>query len=116
MILKILTIALIVIAVYMGCKQGLAMVSGKPEMLQMLGKLGMNSTAIMILGIITLISAVMILIPQTFVWGNFLMAGTILLIMCLELFHGDIKGALIELPFIALNLVIIYLNYPFKFS
>lgn len=116
MILKVLTIALILIAVYMGFKQGLAMISGKAEMLQMLGKLGMNNTAIMILGIITLISAVMILIPQTFVWGNFLMAGTILLIMSLELFHGDIKGALIELPFITLNLVIIYLNYPFKFS
>ncbi|MBK1897155.1 hypothetical protein [Chryseobacterium paridis] len=116
MIVKILTIALIVIAVYMGFKQGLAMISGKLEMIQMLGKLGMSNTAIMILGIVTLVSAVMIVIPQTFVWGNFLMAGTILLIMCLELFHGDIKGALIELPFMGLNLLIIFLNYPFKFS
>ncbi|MFP7655293.1 hypothetical protein [Chryseobacterium proteolyticum] len=116
MILKILTIALIVFAMYMGFKQGIAMVSGKPEMLQMLGRIGMNNTAVMVLGIITIISAVLIVIPQTFFWGNFLMAGTILLIMGLELFHGDIKGALIELPFMGLNLLIIFLNYPFKFS
>ncbi|ASW73134.1 hypothetical protein IQ37_13860 [Chryseobacterium piperi] len=116
MILKIVSIALILVAVYMGFKQGWAMISGKAEMLQMLGKLGMSASAVMILGVITLLSAVMILIPQTFVWGNFIMAGTILLIMCLELFHGDIKGALIEFPFIILNLIIIYLNYPFKFS
>jgi hypothetical protein len=115
MIAKIINIILILFAVYMGIKQGWAMVSGKPEMLQMLGKLGMNNTAIMILGILTLVSAVLILIPQTFVFGNILMAGTILVIMGLEIFHGDVKGALIELPFILLNVIIIWLKYPFKF-
>jgi hypothetical protein len=114
MILKIINAVLILVAVYMGAKQGWAMVSGKPEMLQMLGKLGLNNTAITILGAFTLLSAVMIIIPQTFVWGNFLMAGTILLIMCLELFHGDLKGAFIELPFIILNLIIIYFKHPLK--
>lgn len=115
MITKILNIILILFAVYMGIKQGWAMVSGKPEMLQMLGKLGLSSGMIMLLGILTLASAVMILIPQTFVPGNILMAGTILLILVLELFHGDIKGAFIELPFILLNIIIIFLKYPFRF-
>jgi hypothetical protein len=114
MTLKIINAVLILVAVYMGIKQGWAMVSGKSEMLQMLGKLGLNSTAITILGVFTLLSAAMIVIPQTFVWGNFLMAGTILLILCLELFHGDLKGAFIELPFIILNLMIIYLKHPLK--
>lgn len=91
MILKILTIALIVFAVYMGFKQGIAMVSGKPEMLQMLGRIGMNNTAVMVLGIINIISAVLIVIPQTFFWGNFLMAGTILLIYGTRAFSRGYK-------------------------
>ena len=50
--------------------------------------------------------------PKTFVWGNFLMAATILLIMCFHLLDKDLKGFAIELPFLLLNLLIIYLQHP----
>ena len=114
MIVKILNGLLILGAVYMGCKQGYAMFSGKAEMMEMFGKWGFNRTSMMINGAITLLAALMILFPKTFVWGNFLMAAGILMIICLHLLNKDLKGAGIEIPFLLLNLVIIYLQHPLK--
>ncbi len=98
----------------MGLKQGYAMFSGKPEMLELFSKWGFSKTGVMINGIITMISALLILFPKTFVWGNFLMAAGILMIMCFHLLDKDLKGFAIELPFLLLNFVIIYLQHPFS--
>ncbi|MDR6782840.1 hypothetical protein ABIE26_000673 [Pedobacter africanus] len=112
--LKIINVILMLVAVFMGLKQGYAMFSVKPEMLEMFGKWGFSKAGIMINGAVTMIAAVLILFPKTFVWGNFIMAAGILLIICLDLLDKNLKGAAIELPFLLLNLVIIYLQYPFK--
>ena len=112
MILKIINSALILVAVFMGMKQGYAMFSGKPEMLEMFSKWNFSKTAVMINGAVTMIAALLILFPKTFVWGNFLMAAGILMIICLQLLNKDLKGAAIEIPFLLLNLAIIYLQHP----
>ncbi|MCY1662158.1 MAG: hypothetical protein GXO46_10205 [Chlorobi bacterium] len=112
MILKLINSVLILIAVCMGVKQGYAMFSGKPEMLEMFGKWNFSKTAVMINGGTTILAAVLILFPKTFVWGNFLMAAGILMIICLQLVSKDLKGAAIELPFLLLNLVILYFQHP----
>jgi hypothetical protein len=112
MIIKVINSLLILFAVFMGIKQGYAMLTSKPEMMELFGKWNFSRTAIMITGVCTLVSALLILYPKTFVWGNFLMAAGILMIICLQLSVKDLKGAAIELPFFALNLIIIYLQYP----
>lgn len=114
MIFKIINGILMLVAVYMGFKQGYAMFSGKPEMIDLFGKWGFNKTGLMINGAITIIAALLILFPETFVWGNFLMAAGILLIICFHLLDKDLKGMAIELPFLLLNLVIVYLQHPLK--
>ncbi|HNR73610.1 MAG: hypothetical protein UZ12_BCD005002075 [Bacteroidetes bacterium OLB12] len=114
MIVKIINAVLILAAVFMGLKQGSAMAMGKPEMLEMFGKWDFTKTGVMINGIITMLAAVLILFPKTFVWGNFLMAAGILLIICFHLMDKDFKGVAIELPFLLLNLIIIYLQHPLK--
>lgn len=114
MILKIISALLIFTAVFMGCKQGIAMFSGKPEMTAMFGKWGFDKTGLMINGAITLLASLLIIFPKTFVWGNFLMAAGILLIICFHLTDKDFKGVLTELPFLFLNLLIIYLQHPLK--
>jgi hypothetical protein len=114
MILKIINGVLILVAVFMGFKQGYAMFSGKPEMMEMFGKWGFGKTGLMINGAVTILAAVLILFPKTFVWGNFLMAAGILLIICFHLLDKDFKGVMIELPFLFLNLLIIYLQHPLK--
>ncbi|MBV6479197.1 MAG: hypothetical protein HGGPFJEG_01958 [Ignavibacteria bacterium] len=110
--IKIFNSVLILVAVFMGLKQGWAMFTGKPEMLEMFSKWDFNKTGLLILGLITMISALLILHPKTFLWGNFLMAAGILLIICLHLLNKDLKGMAIELPFLLLNLLIIYLQHP----
>lgn len=112
MILKILNLILIFFAVFMGVKQGYAMLSLKPEMWEMFNKWGFNKYSLMINGGATLLAACMILFPRTFVFGNFFMAAGILLIICFHLHDRNFKGAIIELPFLLLNLLIIYLRYP----
>ena len=114
MLLKGINLILMVVAVFMGLKQGLAMLSGKPEMLELFGKWDFTKTGIAMLGLVTALSAALIIFPRTFVWGNFLMAATILLIICFHLGDKDLKGAGVELPFLILNLMIIYLQHPFK--
>lgn len=114
MILKIINSILILFAVFMGIKHGWNMLTAKPEMLEMFGKWNFTKNAVIINGFVTLIASVLILFPKTFVWGNFLMAAGILMIMCLQLLHKDLKGVVIEIPFLLLNLVIIYLQHPLK--
>ncbi|MCX8525380.1 DoxX family protein [Chryseobacterium formosus] len=114
MILKIINTVLILVSVFMGFKQGYAMFSGKPEMMEMFGKWGFGKTGLMINGAVTILAAILILFPKTFVWGNFLMAAGILLIICFHLLDKDLKGVAIEIPFLLLNLLIIYLQHPLK--
>lgn len=114
MIIKILNSALILFAVFMGAKHGWNMLMAKPEMLEMFGKWNLGRNATVINGAVTLMASIMILFPKTFVWGNFLMAAGILMIMCLQLLNKDLKGFAIEVPFLLLNLIIIYLQHPLK--
>jgi len=114
MALRIINGVLILIAVFMGLKQGWAMVSGKQEMLDMFGKWHFDKSGVLSFGLVTMISSLLILFPRTFLWGNFLMAASILLIMCFHLLDKDLKGVAIELPFFLLNLVIIYLQHPLR--
>ena len=112
MILKIISSVLLLVAAFMGFKQGWAMLSAKPEMIELFSKWGFGKPGLMAMGIVTLLSSVLLLFPKTFVWGNFLMAAGILLIICFHLLDKDLKGVAIELPFFLLNLVIIYLQHP----
>ena len=114
MILKIINSILILVAVFMGLKQGYAMFSGKAEMMEMFGKWGFSRTGLTVNGTVTMIAALLILFPKTFVWGNFIMAAGILMIICFHLLDRDLKGVMIEIPFLLLNLMIICLQYPFK--
>ncbi|MFS0490907.1 DoxX family protein [Leadbetterella byssophila] len=114
MILKIINSFLILFAVFMGTKHGWNMLTAKPEMLEMFGKWDFSKNAVVINGAVTLLASVLILFPKTFVWGNFLMAAGILMIICLQLLNKDLKGVATEIPFLVLNLVIIYLQHPLK--
>ncbi len=113
MVLKIINTLLILFAVYMGVKQGSAMLTGKPAMIELFGKWQVGPTGVMLLGIATLAGAVLTLLPQTFVYGNFITAAGIMLIIAFQLSDRNLKGVAIELPFLLLSLLIIYLRYPF---
>lgn len=114
MIMKIINTALILVALFMGVKHGWSMLMAKPEMLTFFGKWGLGKNFVIANGAVLLLSCVLMLFPKTFVWGNFLMAGGILLIICMQLGSKDLKAVAIEVPFLLLNLIIVYLQYPWK--
>lgn len=114
MAVRILNAVLILFVVFMGIKQGWNMLTARPEMIEMFGKWNFSRNAVAINGAITLLASLLILFPKTFVWGNFLMATGILMIICLQLLHRELKGAVIEVPFFLLNLIVIYLQHRLK--
>ena len=110
--LKIINALLILFAVFMGIKQGWAMVSGKPEMVEMFSKWNSGKTGMLALGAFTMLGAILVLFPQTFLWGNFITATGILFMMALHLQHHDLKGFAIEVPFFLMSLLILYWQHP----
>jgi len=112
MINLILNITLIVFTAFMGIKQGLLMMEPQQELLEMFVKWGLNKAEMSALGVLTLLSAMLIIIPKTYFAGNLLMASVILIIICFQLQQRDLKGFAIELPFFFLNLVLLYLQHP----
>lgn len=114
---KIISGLLILITVYFGLSHG-SRAFGKPtaEQLVMMTSLGIDNNLRWVIGIWSMLSAILILFPQTFFTGNLLRAILLLLMMAFALKVGNYKFALIEVPFLMMPLILIYLEHPFKNS
>jgi hypothetical protein len=117
MIFKIISGILLIFTVYMGINHGWQALNMKPgdtgPGADLFNKLNLSQGVIKVFAVLTILSALLILFPQTFVIGNILNAIGILLIMAMLLNVRDIKPALIEIPFLLLPLLLIYLKHPF---
>jgi len=114
--MKIAGIILIFVSAFLSLKHGWdAFQTPTPEQAKTMANLGITQTAMPYLGAFSIIVGLMLFFPQTFLLGNILNAVTIVLIMALSLHAGDHKMALVEIPFLALPLVLIWLKYPIKF-
>jgi len=87
-----------------------------PESVKMMESLGINETFIPYLAAVALAVGALLLIPNTFFLGNMLNAILIVMIMGLALRAENYRIALIEIPFLAMPLMMIWLKYPFKFN
>jgi len=116
MIKNIISLVLLIVSVALSFKHGWDTFNYKknPETLKMLSELGISELFIPFFGVLTIAIGVLLLIPKTFFLGNLLNAMSIVLIMALALRAGNYKMALIEIPFLALPLIMIWLKYPFK--
>ena len=85
-----------------------------PESVKMMESLGISETLIPYLACVAIAVGVLLLIPGTFFWGNMLNAILIVMIMGLALRSGNYRMALMEIPFLIMPLVMIWLKYPFK--
>ncbi|PUZ21564.1 hypothetical protein GA0116948_110101 [Chitinophaga costaii] len=114
---KIITILLILVTVYFGVSHG-SRSFAKPtgQLLQMMTSLGITDAIRIAIGVWSVLSALLILFPQTFFMGNLFRAMLLLLLMSLALKAGNYKFALIEIPFLLMPLALIYLGHPFKAS
>jgi len=112
--MKIISGVLILITVFLNVRHGWAGLMMKPETVSMMEQMGISKQLSIVVSVVTLAGACLVLFPQTFFIGNLLNAVVILLIMCLALQAGNVKTALIEIPFIAMPLVMIWLGHPFR--
>jgi hypothetical protein len=114
--MKIITIILLLASASLSIKHGWnAFQPASAEQAKMMANLGITKTIMPYFGALSIIIGLMLFFPQTFFLGNVLNAVTIVLIMALSLKAGDYKMALIEIPFLALPLLLIWLKYPFKY-
>jgi hypothetical protein len=112
---KIISGILIVFVAIMSFKHGLSSLKSNSTQgdLQMLSW-GISKQMQTIISIATIVMAIMILFPQTFLVGNILGAIIFIVLMCFQLNAGNIKAAVTEIPFLLITLLMIYLGHPFK--
>lgn len=114
--MKILSIILILSSVFLSLKHGWdAFQPATAEQAKMMANLGITKSVMPYFGAFSITIGLMLCFPQTFFLSNVLNAVTIVLIMALSLRAGDYKMALIEIPFLAMPMVLIWLKYPFRF-
>ena len=113
--MKIVSGALIMISVYLGISHGSrAFRQPSEEYIRMMSALGITDATRIVFGFWAITSAVLILFPKTFFWGNVLRAVQLVVMMALALKTGNYKFALIEVPFLIVPLLLIYFGHPFK--
>ncbi|WP_317899819.1 hypothetical protein [Aurantibacillus circumpalustris] len=116
MIIKIISAVLILITVFFSLKHGWSGITNnlKPEEAKMMSDIGIGHNMILLIAILSLIVAVLVVFPQTFFIANVINATIILMIMAFALKEGNIKTALVEIPFLLMPLIMIYLGHPLK--
>lgn len=113
--MKIISIILLLVSGFLSIKHGWdAFQPTTPEQAKMMANLGITKSMTPYFGVFSIIVGLMLFFPQTFFLANVLNAVTIVLIMALSLRAGDYRTALIEIPFLAIPLVLIWLKYPIK--
>mgnify|MGYP003659875539 CR=1 FL=1 len=85
-----------------------------PESFKMMSELGLAEWAMPVFGALAVLVGVLLLIPKTFFLGNLLNALSVVFIMAMALRAGNIRIAMIEIPFLLIPLLLIWLKYPFK--
>ena len=114
--MKIICIILLFVSASLSLKHGWdAFQTANAEQARMMADLGITKGMMPYLGAFSILVGLMLFFPQTFLLGNILNAITIVLIMALSLNAGNYKTALIEIPFLVLPMILIWLKYPFKF-
>lgn len=115
MITRIASGIILLVSVYISVSHGMRTFS-KPteEYMRMMSVLGISETMRVLIGVWSMVTALLILFPHTFFVGNILRAIQLLLMMAFALKAGNYRFALIEIPFLLMPLLLIYLGYPLK--
>lgn len=114
--MKILSSLLIMITAILSVKHGLdgLRIGSHPEQLKMAAEMGFSKTLVILMSAIGIAIGIAVLFPGSFFTANLINALTIVLIMAFSLRSGNYKMALIEIPFLIMPLLLIYLGHPFK--
>lgn len=116
MIQSLISLVLLIVSAGLNFKHGWDTFRYKsnPQSLKMMQELNISESFVPLMGALTFLAGILLLLPKTFFWGNLLNAIMIVSIMALGLRAGNYKIALMEIPFLILPLVMIWLKYPFN--
>ena len=109
-----LSAILVLLAVGMGLPHGWRLLRSTPDQLQATLHLSLGQPTIFLVGALTCMGAVLVLFPQTFFAANVVSGGVIFYLAAAQSHARNARGALVELPFLLLPLLMLYLGYPFK--
>ena len=115
--MKILTIALIIVSAGLSLEHGLdAFRSAGAEQAELMTDLGISNSLAPYIGVLSIIIGLMLLFPQTFFISNVLNAMIIVLIISFSLHAGNVRVAILEIPFLVMPLLLVWLKYPLKLN
>lgn len=116
MIRNIISLLLLIVSAALSFKHGWDTFHNKsnPQSVKMMNELGISEGMVPFMGALAILTGILLLFPRTFFWGNVLNALSIVLIMALAMRAGNLKMVVMEIPFLVIPLVMIWLKYPFK--
>jgi hypothetical protein len=105
---------LILIAAFFGIKHGWGLLTLKPGKPNMFSQWHISRCVQIVIAILTLAAGIFVLFPTLFLTGNLINIAIILLVIVFQLKIGSIREAMIEIPFLVLSVVMIYLGHPLR--
>lgn len=116
MIQKIISGILILATVYLNFKHGWSGITNRlqADEAQLMRDAGLTKPVILLLSILSLIVCVLTVVPKTFFIGNVINAFSILIIIAFALNAKYYKLVLMELPFLLIPLILIWLHHPLE--
>lgn len=114
MILKIVSGLLILGTTVMSIRHGWGSLTGnpRPEAVQLMTGIGIGKPIHFGLGVLSVLVGVLVLFPRTFFVGNLLGALLFVVIIAFALNSGNLRAALIEVPFLLIPLLLLWLGHP----
>ena len=85
------------------------MLKAKPEEVSLFAKWNLSKNMLNVLAWLTLAGGLLIIFPETFLAGNLINAGLILVIIGFHLKYKENKAAAMEIPFLLMPLLMIYI-------
>ena len=112
--MKIISSLLILVTAFLSLKHGWdgLMMDPHAEQAKMVAEMGLTKEVIAVMSILSMAVGLAVLVPQSFFIANLVNAISIVLIMAFSLRAGNYKIAFIEIPFLLIPLLLIYLGHP----
>lgn len=118
MIIKLISGFLILFSAFMGAKHGWGSLHLKPgdtgPVADLLQTLKLSENTVKAFSVLTIAGGFLLLAPQTFLVGNLLNICLFLFLIIRFLLLGDYKHALLEIPFLLIPVILIFLKHPFS--
>jgi hypothetical protein len=111
---RIVSAILVLLAFVVGLRHGVDLIRSTPAKVLETLHISLSQPTVLTIEIFTCVGAVLVLFPQTFFAANFISAAVVLYLAAVQSKAHNLRGALIELPFVLLPLLLLYLGYPFK--